>query len=463
MDDKKQIFQTANQKRWKTFQWSSRLILFLLILMVPIFYITLKRGLKPPLPLLANSAQTGRSLENPTVPKDLSAKELKKFKGFDYFLHAKTKIEKLQKQPVDIKTATEIRAAFYVDWDPQSLFSLQKNINKLNVVVPEWFFIDPKTDLLQTEIDTAALKVMKKAKVKIVPLINNINESLGEGEFDGDLIHRILHDKTKKERLINDLVKTLKQYDFQGINIDFEEFKENSDEPIIAFQKELYEKLHPLGYLVSQDIMAGDDDFNIKSLAKYNDYMFLMAYDEHYTSSIPGDVSSQKWIERIVDETAKEIPSDKIILCFAGYGYDWQEKEEGETISYDQAIAIAKQHNSKIKYNDNSYNNSFSYTDSNGKKHQVYFTDAATNFNTIRFSDEYGLAGTALWRLGSEDQRLWSYYHRSLTNESIHKKPFDFKVMERVSTRIESPAYIGDGEILNVIADPAPGKINMEI
>ncbi|MEO8535780.1 MAG: polysaccharide deacetylase family protein [Flavobacterium sp.] len=463
MDDKKQIFQTANQKRWKTFQWSSRLILFLLILMVPIFYITLKRGLKPPLPLLANSAQTGRSLENPTVPKDLSAKELKKFKGFDYFLHAKTKIEKLQKQPVDIKTATEIRAAFYVDWDPQSLFSLQKNINKLNVVVPEWFFIDPKTDLLRTEIDTAALKVMKKAKVKIVPLINNINESLGEGEFDGDLIHRILHDKTKKERLINDLVKTLKQYDFQGINIDFEEFKENSDEPIIAFQKELYEKLHPLGYLVSQDIMAGDDDFNIKSLAKYNDYMFLMAYDEHYTSSIPGDVSSQKWIERIVDETAKEIPSDKIILCFAGYGYDWQEKEEGETISYDQAIAIAKQHNSKIKYNDNSYNNSFSYTDSNGKKHQVYFTDAATNFNTIRFSDEYGLAGTALWRLGSEDQRLWSYYHRSLTNESIHKKPFDFKVMERVSTRIESPAYIGDGEILNVIADPAPGKINMEI
>ena len=32
-----------------------------------------------------------------------------------------------------------------------------------------------------------------------------------------------------------------------------------------------------------------------------------MAYDEHYASSIPGAVSSQKWIERIVDKTAKEI------------------------------------------------------------------------------------------------------------------------------------------------------------
>ncbi len=463
MEDKKQIFQTETKKRWKTFQWSSRLILFLLILMVPIFLITLKRGLKPELPLLANKSTAGKTLENPTVPKKLTAKELKKFKGFDYFLRSKLKVEKLAKQPRIAKTASEVRAAFLVDWDPQSLFSLQKNIDKLNMVVPEWFFIDPKTDLLKTEIDTAALKVMKKAKIKIVPLINNINESLGEGDFDGDLIHRILHDKSKRERLINDIVKTLDKYKLQGINIDFEEFKENSDEPIIAFQKELYEKLHPLGYLVSQDIMAGDDDFNLKELSKYNDYMFLMAYDEHYASSVPGEVSSQKWIERIVDKTAKEIPSDKIILCFAGYGYDWEEREEGETITYDQAIAIAKQYNATIHFDNNTYNNSFKYTDSNGKKHEVDFEDAATNFNTIRFSDEYGLAGTALWRLGSEDQRLWSYYQRSLTNESINKKPFDFEIMKRVNTRIESPAYIGDGEILNVIADPAPGKIDLEI
>ncbi|WP_343695441.1 polysaccharide deacetylase family protein [Flavobacterium sp.] len=463
MDDKKQIFQTVTQKRWKTFQWSSRLILFLLILMVPIFFITLKKGLKPPLPLLAVHSRTGHNLDNPVVPNKLSDKDLKQFKGFDYFLREKTKIDKLKKIPAVPKTTEEVRAAFYVDWDPQSLFSLEKNIDKLNMVVPEWFFIDPKTDLLKTDIDTLALKVMKKGKVKILPLINNINESLGEGEFDGDLIHRILHDKNKKQRLINDIVKNLKKYDLQGINVDFEEFKENGDEPIIAFQKELYEKLHPLGYLVSQDIMTGDDDFNTKELAKYNDYMFLMAYDQHYAGSIPGDISSQKWIERIVDKTAKEISSDKIILCFAGYGYDWQEKQEGETVTYDHAIAIAKQYNAFIKFDNDSYSNSFSYKDSNGKKHIVNFEDAATNFNTIRFSDEYGLAGTALWRLGSEDQRLWSFYHRSLTNESLAKKPFDFNVMKSVNTRIESPAYIGDGEVLNVIASPAPGKIELEI
>lgn len=461
MDNKKQVFQTNTKYRWRSFQWSTRFILFIVILMIPIFFITLKRGLKPPLPLLGNTTKTEQNLANPIVPEELSAKELKKYKGFDYFLRDKRKIEKLKIKPAVINIQ-QVRAAFYVDWDPQSLFSLQKNINKLNMVIPEWFFIDPKTDLLRTEIDTAALKVMKKSHVKIIPIINNINESLGEGEFDGNLIHRILHDKTKRERLINDIVKNLKKYELQGINIDFEEFKENSDEPIVAFQKELYEKLNPLGYIVTQDIMAGDTDFNIKALSKYNDYMFLMAYDEHYSGSVPGDISSQKWIERILDETVKEIPSNKIILCIAGYGYDWQQNSQGTTVSYNEAIALAKQYGATIKFNDNSYNNSFSYLDGNGKEHKVYFADAATNFNTIRFADEYGVAGTALWRLGSEDQRLWSYYHRSLTNVSIKEIPFNFKKLQHVNTRFETPDYIGDGEILDVLTDPQPGIIKLE-
>ena len=56
-----------------------------------------------------------------------------------------------------------IRSAFYVAWDPQSLFSL-KNIANLNLVIPEWFFIDPKTDTVRTDMDPAGYEVMKKAE-----------------------------------------------------------------------------------------------------------------------------------------------------------------------------------------------------------------------------------------------------------------------------------------------------------
>ncbi|WP_315818491.1 glycosyl hydrolase family 18 protein [Paraflavitalea speifideaquila] len=171
----------------------------------------------------------------------------------------------------------------------------------------------------------------------------------------------------------------------------------------------MYARLHPRGYLVSQEIMPHDEDFNLKVLQAYNDYMFLMAYDEHYASSVPGNISSQQWIEKVLDETARDVPSNKLVLCIAGYGYDWPTNMEGVTVTYQQALANAKQYNATIDFDNNTYNNYYRYTDGNGLSHEVYFNDAASNFNTMRFADEYGTAGTALWRLGSEDERLWGF------------------------------------------------------
>ena len=360
-------------------------------------------------------------------------------------------------------TVNRIRAAFYVDWDPQSFYSLQKNVGKLNMVLPEWFFIDPSADTLKCVIDQAAFKLMKEHPIKIIPIINNFNIQKGREEFDGQMLHRILHNSAKRERLINDIVKYCHKYQLQGINVDFEEFNESNDEPIITFQKKLWKAMKHEGLLVTQDIMPENADFNVKELAKYNDYMFLMAYDQHYTSSAPGPVSAQRWIEKILDETSASIPSEKIILSIAGYGYDWPQDAEAATLTYQQAMAEARERKADIKFDNDTYNDHYSYADVNGHERQVYFTDAITNFNTIRFADEYGAAGTALWRLGSEDERLWTFYNRDLTNESLQKEPFNYQNLSVTHTQVDKPDYIGDGEILNVISQPQPGKMNLEI
>ncbi|MEO6136263.1 MAG: polysaccharide deacetylase family protein [Ginsengibacter sp.] len=463
MSQVQQIFQTANPWRWRTFKWSGRLVIFLIVLMIPIVIITLARGIQPGLPELSIRQVNSHFVTHPVTPAGLSARDLKKYQGFKNFILAREKNHTPAFNKLDNASSKEIRAAFYVDWDPQSFYSLKKNISKLNMVVPEWFFIDAKTDTLRPDIDKDALAIMKKNNVAIVPLINNIDNKSGTGEFDGSIIHRILHNPLKKERLINDIVKYIQQYQLQGINIDFEEFNEKGDEPIIAFQKELYEKLHSMGLLVTQDIMPYNDDFNVKKLSVYNDYIFLMAYDEHYNSSVPGPISSQKWIEKIMDETTKDVAPQKLILCFAGYGYDWPQSREAATVTYQQALSNAKQYHSSIIFNNDNYNNSYSYNDESGLKHEVYFTDAASNFNTIRFADEYGTAGTALWRLGSEDDRLWNYYNRGLSNASLQKDPFNFNSLRLVTTPSASPDYIGDGEILNVVTVPEPGELQLEI
>lgn len=457
-----QVFQTNSKRRWKTFQWAGRLLLFMLIVLIPVVVITYKNGARPGLPVLASENDTMHWLQKAAPSSQLSAHDLLRYTGFSQFLRARAENEQLQRT-VSSPAPQQVRAAFYVDWDPQSFYSLQRNIDKLNMVLPEWFFIDPNTDTMRVEIDQNALRVMQQANVKVVPLINNINDNIGIGAFDGNMLHRILHNPVKRERLINDIVRTIDKYHLQGINIDFEELKEKSDEPLIGFQQELYKRLHPRGLLVTQDVIPDNADYDVRKLQPYNDYLFLMAYDEHFSSSTPGPVSSQQWIEKMLDDCASEVASDKIILGIAGYGYDWPIHKEASTLTYQQALANAKQFNAKIDFDNSTYNNHYQYKDGDGVQHEVYFTDAATNFNTLRFADEYGTAGTALWRLGSEDERLWTYYNRSLTNTSIERASFDFSRLTFVNTPVEKPDYIGDGEVLNVITQPEPGRFHIEV
>ena len=107
----------------------------------------------------------------------------------------------------------------------------------------------------------------------------------------------------------------------------------------------------------------------------------------------------------------------------AAYGYDWTEgKPVGSTVSFDQIIATAQNAEAKIAFNDDTYNLNFSYEDNtNGTLHHVFFPDAATTFNIMRFGSEYHLAGFGLWRLGTEDNRIWRFYGKDMSWESVGK------------------------------------------
>ncbi|RAJ79244.1 poly-beta-1,6 N-acetyl-D-glucosamine synthase [Chitinophaga dinghuensis] len=461
MNDGQQIFQTKSPLRWRTFQWTSRLLLIAVAAMAIIVWIALRDNYTPGLPTLEEYSHNNyKKLSHPVLPHNFTKQDTRTYKGFDDIITDKNRKAGMN-AVIDGQQMKTIRAGFYVDWDPQSFYSLQSNIDKMNTVVPEWFFIDPKTDTLRPQIDMNALQLMQDHHVAILPLINNINVDQENGDFDSDILHQVLTNPAKKERLIADIIKYLHQYHLQGINIDFEELKEKSDEPLISFQQELYAKLHQQGLLVTQDVTPGNDDYNLKELNKYNDYIFLMGYDQHFTTSVAGPVSEERWIEKVLDQTANKVPANKIVLCIASYGYDWPAHSEGTTVTYQEALALANRNHAKVIFDEDTYNCHFTYKDDDGVLHQVQFMDAAGNFNTLRFADEYGTAGTAIWRLGSEDARLWRFYYRRLDNQSLKDQPFNFNNLSGIQAATAQPDYIGDGEVLDVVNDPHDGSIKV--
>lgn len=471
MSHNSQIFQSESKSRWDRTKWTLRTLLFLFPIGVCIFFIGI---------YFMNKNQPDIPLEGAAIKKVLTdtsfsyreSKLEKEYKGFKKAIGNKWArgqgCGQVASKPLNLSNSKYfsdsigIRAAFYVNWDAsQSFNSLQKNIKNLNLIIPEWLFIDPNTDELYNTIDPKALKVMQEGGVKIMPLLTNNYKTL----FRGETVKRIITNPQKKQKLIDDIIATLKKYNFIGVNIDFEEIMMESDQPLVEFQKSLYEQLHAQQFLVSQDVIPFNDEYNFKALSKYNDYLILMAYDQHHAETKPGPNSSQKWIEAAVLDAANKVPATKIILALPAFGHDWQlgdkrKVEKVADVTYQQAIANAKNSDAKIDYDNDSYNLSYQYYDSENKLHQVYFVDAATSFNSIRFGTEINLAGTALWRLGGEDVRLWSFYNKPMTKSAL--RSFDFIGFNTIKAGIV-PDFVGEGEVLDIIASPKDGYIRSEI
>ncbi len=476
----KQIFQDQSHNRWQKVKWIFRLLLVISLFLIAVLVVALIQGRNPSALSLQSKAKAYADKLNPERPLTLSNKQNKKYKGIKDFLIRKEKEELLKKRlkniGKNINRQPYIRAAFYTPWGGNSLSlkSLEKHAGKLNTVFPEWFFIDTITHQLQTRIDSAGLAVMRENELNIFPVLTNFNSS--KQRFDGELLHYVLMDSLRTRAFVKQIADTLESYHFQGINVDYEDIIEKTNEPLTTFQRILYDGLHRRGFGVTQDVAPLNEDYDLKKLSHYNDHILLMAYDESNGTTPAGPISSQKWVEQVLDNAAKQIDPEKIILGIAGYGRNWARDSEGrswvESITYSDAINLAKISNAKIDYDNTTYNLDFTYIESEKDrgtgqieniKHEVWFTDAATTFNILRFSDEYATGGTALWRLGSEDERIWDYYDKDLSNDAIDIKPYNYNSFSYVPVLPDNVAYRGEGEVLDVVATPEEGKIDIEI
>jgi cellulose synthase/poly-beta-1,6-N-acetylglucosamine synthase-like glycosyltransferase/spore germination protein YaaH/peptidoglycan/xylan/chitin deacetylase (PgdA/CDA1 family) len=490
MSGSSQIFQTNSATRWRSFKWSFRVLLMIILFFLVVVVVALIRGVNPSPVNIENLSKSYENKLDPSNPLTFANSQNKKYKGFKDFLVKRIKEDSLkaisQAKNKQVDEIPFIRAAFYTPWTANtSLPDLEKYGDKLNTIFPEWFFIDTANHFrLQTRIDSAGLALMRAKGLRIMPILNNFNSTKRDAtgkfkpDFDGSLLHDILNNPIKQKQFIQQIVDTLSFYNFQGINIDFEELIEPTNVPLSNFQQQLYQALHAKNMVVTMDVAVKNDDYDYKKLSDYNDFIILMAYDQYNSIETgPGPVSSQKWIEEALDWTASKIESKKIILGVAGFGYDWTIDDEGKKvvrdITYAEAINRAKISNSTIDYDNESYNLHFSYTDEHIDEstkelikvpHNIWFTDAATSFNILRFSDEYATAGTALWRMGGEDSRIWNYYNINLSNESLLKTPFDFNQLATIPYNVnQKPTAVGEGELLRIIYTPQEGKIDLQI
>ncbi|PFH68069.1 glycosyl transferase family 2 [Bacillus cereus] len=339
----------------------------------------------------------------------------------------------------DSKQSKEVYG-FYVNWDENSTASLKENIDSLTTLVPEWYHL--KADLtVSSEIKPEIMKLAKENHVKIMPLLTNYTEEASGP--DSELIHKLLSSPDHvKTTFINDLVKQVEKNQFSGINIDFEAIPESDRENLTNFMIKLTTVFHKHHLLVTQDVPANDKAFDYGALAKVIDRMIVMMYDEHYGAGVPGPIASNKWFEHTLNEL--DIPSEKLIVAFGNYGYDWEvnSKEPAKSLTFSEVMTMAQDSNIKIQWDNISGNPYFRYK-TGETEHTAWFLDGVTLYNQVKIAMNNNAKGFALWRLGAEDPTIWKVLKNPI---EVQKNP---DALHKIAS-LDEVNYSGQGEILQV-------------
>ncbi|RST74209.1 glycosyltransferase [Siminovitchia acidinfaciens] len=299
--------------------------------------------------------------------------------------------------------------AFYVNWDSNSEQSLRKNIDTIDVLIPQWLSLNAELEL-ESDIQPEIVELAKKNDIKIVPLIHNIHN----GKWNQETVHQLLNSPEEQAKLIEKLHRLVKKQGFDGINIDFENLNENDRDLLTQFIKELNSVFHADGLSVSIDVPAANEAFDYKGLEKYVDQMIVMAYDENVDK--PGTIASSSWFKEILSK----LPKEKLIVALGNYGYDWEweSQQPGESVSFDDVTRLAEKADLNIQWDDMSQTPYLKYM-KNNKVHEIWFLDSATFYNQLKMSTEAGAQGIALWRLGSEDPSVWDILKGHKTEELL--------------------------------------------
>ena len=349
-----------------------------------------------------------------------------------------------------VPTSRPLSVGFYTNWDDSSYESLKRNLDQLDWVVPEWIHLQSDSQIA-TDVDAPALNWIRETRpqVRILPMISNLIDE----KFDGQLLARAVGDEQRRQTIINSLVSFVQQNKFAGVCIDFEEPPDSSQQDLLIFIKELHDHFSPAGLLVIQSVPFADQGWKYAEYGAATDYLVLMAYDQHYTTGDPGPVAAQDWFEQTLLARMRDLNPAKTIIALGNYGYDWSDAApDAKELTFQEALVTAKESQAKPAFDKASRTLWFEYDEEDGSHHKVWFLDAVTAYNQMRAASGFKPAGFAVWRLGSEDPSIWTMLGApTVSPDNLGQINYGYLV-----------DFEGNGELLNVTAQPQPGARTFE-
>lgn len=286
---------------------------------------------------------------------------------------------------------------------------LMKTLPYLTYLTLFTYGITPEGNLIGIE-DEELIRIARDYGVAPLMLISTLTE---EGTFSNELAHTILNDQDIQNNLIENVVRTMREKQYYGLDIDFEYVLPEDREKFVAFVQNMTDRLNQEGYNVltalAPKISADQpgllyEAHDYPALGEASNRVLLMTYEWGYTYGPPMAVSPVNRVREVLDYAVTEIPRDKIYMGIPNYGYDFilpyvQGVSRADSVSNVEAVQLAADVGAPIQYDEVSQAPYFIYYDNQGRQHQVWFEDARSIEAKLDLFSEYGFEGAGYWNV----------------------------------------------------------------
>ncbi|MCT4564213.1 MAG: glycosyl hydrolase family 18 protein [Maledivibacter sp.] len=265
--------------------------------------------------------------------------------------------------------------------------------------------------------DEALIKAAREAGVAPLMVITNLESG---GGFSSDIARSILTSEETQEILINNIINTLKEKNYYGLDIDFEYIYPEDKELYNDFLRKVTSRLRPMGYTVTTALApktSADQKGVVYEAHDYPvhgalaDHVVIMTYEWGYTYGPPLAVAPINEVEKVVNYALTEIPSRKILMGIPNYGYDWTlpytPGTAAKTVTNTGAVDLAGDVGAAIQYDQKSQAPFFNYYDSEGKQHVVWFEDARSIDAKANLAGRKNLGGVSYWTINKYFPQNW--------------------------------------------------------
>lgn len=250
-----------------------------------------------------------------------------------------------------------------------------------------------------------------------IMVIANLIDS---GGFDSDALSTILNDENIQDELIGNIITTMKQKGYKGVDVDFEYIYNYDKVDFENFLRKLTKYLHNEGYFISVALAPKTKADQTGILYEAHDYevigqivdrIMLMTYEWGYIAGPPMAVAPIAEVEDVIKFAVSVVDSDKLIMGIPNYGYDWtlpyKEGSKAKTLSNPNAIELAREFGAEIKFDEQSQTPYFYYYDYYGDKHIVWFENASSIKAKLMLMEKYKLSGIFYWTVMKPFPENW--------------------------------------------------------